>query len=323
MLFTTSAQLIVLILVLIVGLTFGWALHPGGKKWRRRYDEIVDASNAYRAEIAGHLREAESRARAVDRDNQGLRRDLEAARARVTELEARPAQMVAAPVVAAPAVEPVKEVEEAKVEETGAERPILATASAVPAELPPFAKAADAEDVSEPEAAEEPVAAVEHEAVAPIATEAATAEEESVHAEEAVAATEPVDAEFTPAAPAASEAGAATEDSEAIPAEEEAEPRKYWFGWNRPNGAKPASTASDEELSRIRGIDGVLASRLAALDVKHYADITSLSDQDEMALEQRLNLPAGYITREQWRDQAALLASGKTVEHADRFGISA
>jgi hypothetical protein len=38
-----------------------------------------------------------------------------------------------------------------------------------------------------------------------------------------------------------------------------------------------------------------------------------------MALEQRLSLPAGYITREQWRDQAELLQAGKDADHAERF----
>ena len=51
-----------------------------------------------------------------------------------------------------------------------------------------------------------------------------------------------------------------------------------------------------------------------------YADLASLSDTDEIALERRIGLPAGFIQREQWREQAALLAEGKGQDHHVRFG---
>lgn len=84
-------------------------------------------------------------------------------------------------------------------------------------------------------------------------------------------------------------------------------PKKGWFSIGRP------------DLGTIRGIDAVLKTRLAALSVTRFEDITGLSAEDEMALEQRLSLPAGYIAREQWREQAALLQDGKVAEHAERF----
>ena len=86
------------------------------------------------------------------------------------------------------------------------------------------------------------------------------------------------------------------------------QPRKGWFGSN---------TGAD--LARIRGIDDALKTRLFGLGVVAYQDITDMSAVDEIALEQRLDLPAGYITREQWREQAALLKDGKDAEQADRF----
>jgi predicted flap endonuclease-1-like 5' DNA nuclease len=83
---------------------------------------------------------------------------------------------------------------------------------------------------------------------------------------------------------------------------------KCWFG-NR-------ETA---DLERIRGIDHALKTSLFALGVTRFQDITEMSAVDEMALEQRLSLPVGYITREQWRDQAELLQAGRETEHAERF----
>ncbi|QNA84771.1 hypothetical protein G4G27_12785 [Sphingomonas sp. So64.6b] len=74
-----------------------------------------------------------------------------------------------------------------------------------------------------------------------------------------------------------------------------------------------------DDLTRIRGIDDALKAKLAALDMTSFADIAKLSDEDEMALEQRLDLPAGFILRERWRDQATLLSAGKTEEHRELF----
>ncbi|MGY4397820.1 putative flap endonuclease-1-like 5' DNA nuclease [Sphingomonas sp. UYAg733] len=74
-----------------------------------------------------------------------------------------------------------------------------------------------------------------------------------------------------------------------------------------------------DDLSRIRGIDDAMRAKLAALDMTSFADIAKLSDEDEMALEQRLDIPAGFILRERWRDQATLLSAGKTEEHRALF----
>lgn len=64
-------------------------------------------------------------------------------------------------------------------------------------------------------------------------------------------------------------------------------------------------------LSRIRGIDGTLEARLNEAGIRTAEDIEKLSAEDEMALEKRLQLPAGHIALEQWRLQAALLDSGE------------
>lgn len=85
--------------------------------------------------------------------------------------------------------------------------------------------------------------------------------------------------------------------------------------------AWPAGTARDD-LTRLRGIDGLLATRLFSLGVMRFEDIEKLSPEDEMALEQRLALPAGYIAREEWRAQAAWLRAGGESPRTDGFRAS-
>lgn len=86
-------------------------------------------------------------------------------------------------------------------------------------------------------------------------------------------------------------------------------PSRSWF----------ASGARDD-LTRLRGIDSVLDTRLFGLGVTRFEDLEKLSAEDEMALEQRLSLPVGYIARGQWRTQAALLRAGHDDDHAAPFG---
>lgn len=64
------------------------------------------------------------------------------------------------------------------------------------------------------------------------------------------------------------------------------------------------------EITHIVGIDSALADRLEALGVTTIRDIATLTIEDELALELRLGLNAGTITRDQWRSQAQLLDSG-------------
>lgn len=170
MLFTNSTQFAVLALMLVIGWLFGFASHPGGKKWKQ----------AFRDEQAARKREV------AERD------------ATIRDLEARNASLTA-------------------------ERPQPAAAPAT-----------------------------------------------------------------TDAAPA---------------------PRLGWFDWGR-----------GDDLTKLRGVDGDLARLLKGEGVERYADLADLSDQDELALERRIDLPAGYITRERLREQARLLADGRTDEYARAFG---
>lgn len=89
----------------------------------------------------------------------------------------------------------------------------------------------------------------------------------------------------------------------------------------------PASTdrfvpTPRDALTRIRGIDDALQARLSDLGIVRFEDLEKLSAQDEMALEQRLSLPVGYVAREQWRPQAALLRAGQNADHAAHFAAT-
>ncbi len=212
MLFTTPSQFAVLGLLLFVGWVFGFASHPGGKRWRAAYDEERLGHAQYRDEAEGQLRDVDGRIGALERDNQALER--------------RNAELTA-------------ELERARSDRPSTVAPALAGAAvgvvAASAARPAFANPEPALSVKPPE-------------------------------------------------------------------------RRGWFDWGK-----------SDDLTRLRGVDGEIDAKLKAEKVNTYAELAGLSDQDEIALERRLDLPAGYIQREQWRDQAKLLAAGDTAGHDERF----
>jgi predicted flap endonuclease-1-like 5' DNA nuclease len=91
---------------------------------------------------------------------------------------------------------------------------------------------------------------------------------------------------------------------------------------SEPTAGRSIGGGTRDVLARIDGIDQALDLRLAELGIRRFADIEKLSDQDEMALELRLALPAGYITARQWRQQAAALHASDLAALATRFGPS-
>lgn len=78
----------------------------------------------------------------------------------------------------------------------------------------------------------------------------------------------------------------------------------------RPTPPPAPNDRPRDDLTRISGIDPMLAMRLFSLGLVRFEDIEKLSAEDELALEPRLDLPAGYIARKHWRGQAALLRAG-------------
>ena len=215
MLFSTLPQFIALLILFLAGVTIGLGLHPGGKKWRKRFRDESAHYAQFRRDADKRLAEAKQRIATLERD-----------------------------------------------QATADERAAIAPASP-----------GDAEPASAP------IVAPPVERVEPVAD-----------------ATPPAAIHDTPVA------------AHDMPPPAPDTPRSNWFSI----GGRP-------DLGRISGIDAALKTRLFELGVTRFEDITGLSAEDEMALEQRLALPAGYITREQWREQAALLQDGKEAEQAERF----
>lgn len=100
MLFTTATEWAALALTLLGGWLLGLASHPGGRKWRDRYNAERDAHAAYRRDMEGRFRDhdadrgrlgdADARIAELERERADLDRDrsmLSRADARIDELE--------------------------------------------------------------------------------------------------------------------------------------------------------------------------------------------------------------------------------------------
>ena len=79
MLFHTPTQYAVLALLLVAGWFFGLASHPGGRKWRTRYEEEREAHAAYRRETETQRKADAERLAELERRNAELERDRGAA----------------------------------------------------------------------------------------------------------------------------------------------------------------------------------------------------------------------------------------------------
>lgn len=85
-----------------------------------------------------------------------------------------------------------------------------------------------------------------------------------------------------------------------------------------PAPAPAAATADD--LSRIKGVGPKLVVLLGELGVTTYAQIAAWDDAEVTRIDAQLGRFAGRITRDQWIEQAKLLAAADEVNFAARFG---
>ncbi|MEN2785841.1 hypothetical protein ACFOKI_10455 [Sphingomonas qilianensis] len=103
MLFTTPPQFIVLIILFVGGLLLGLGLHPGGKKWRKRFRDESGNYAQFRRDADKQIAEANRRIAELERENATLQDEAtRAAAARGT----RAGVIQAVPVSAAPPPEP-------------------------------------------------------------------------------------------------------------------------------------------------------------------------------------------------------------------------
>ena len=80
----------------------------------------------------------------------------------------------------------------------------------------------------------------------------------------------------------------------------------------------PASTADD--LSRIKGLGPKLQALLPTLGITTYAQIAALTEADLAELDTKLGAFAGRPAKDNWVEQAKLLAAGDTAGFEAKFG---
>lgn len=284
MLFTFE-QLIVLAVVLLAGYLLGFASRPSARKWKRKVAAQSESFTAYHTDAEDRVRAARQRAKGLEDEAVALRADRAEAERTIATLrrEREQAERAIAELKTAP---PAPKAEP----EPEPARPTLALVA--PPVAPVIAEETpDHPTASEPRPVAQSAARPAFGFASPPHTDAPDGRDDA-----------PLAMTPTPSAGVPAPIG---------PAEPEM-PSQGWFGGS-----------NRDDLTRLRGVDGALDTRLFGLGVLRFEDIEKLSDEDEMALEQRLALPAGYITREQWRAQAALLRAGKDEEYAERFGEEA
>lgn len=83
--------------------------------------------------------------------------------------------------------------------------------------------------------------------------------------------------------------------------------------------AAPAPEAADD-LGRIKGVGPKLKALLTSLGVTTYAQIAAWTDEDIARIDAQLGTFAGRAKRDNWVEQAKLLASGDTAAYEAKFG---
>ncbi|PKP64256.1 MAG: hypothetical protein CVT87_02290 [Alphaproteobacteria bacterium HGW-Alphaproteobacteria-9] len=87
-----------------------------------------------------------------------------------------------------------------------------------------------------------------------------------------------------------------------------------------PMPAPAPAPASADDLTRIKGLGPKLVTLLGELGVTSYAQIAAWSDADVERIDAELGRFKGRITRDQWIEQAKLLAAGDEAAFTDKFG---
>lgn len=88
--------------------------------------------------------------------------------------------------------------------------------------------------------------------------------------------------------------------------------------------ASPAAAAAPagppDELTRMKGVGPKVAALLNGLGVTRFDQIAGWTDADVDRVDAQLGAFKGRIRRDQWVDQARLLAAGDTAGYEARFG---
>lgn len=90
-----------------------------------------------------------------------------------------------------------------------------------------------------------------------------------------------------------------------------------------PAGASPFLPAPDgprDNLRQIKGIGPKLAGKLEELGVFHFRQIASWTPEQMAAVDEKLGNFAGRPARDQWQEQARLLAAGDIKAYEKQHG---
>ncbi len=78
--------------------------------------------------------------------------------------------------------------------------------------------------------------------------------------------------------------------------------------------------ATGDDLGRIKGVGPKLKALLTSLGVTSYAQNAAWSDEDIAQIDAQLGSFAGRAVRDNWVEQAKLLASGDAAAYEAKFG---
>jgi predicted flap endonuclease-1-like 5' DNA nuclease len=84
--------------------------------------------------------------------------------------------------------------------------------------------------------------------------------------------------------------------------------------------APAAAPGEGDDLTRIKGLGPKISAALRALGVTRYAEIAAWTDADVARIDAQLGAFAGRATRDNWIEQANLLAGGDTAAYEAKFG---
>ncbi|WP_295630502.1 hypothetical protein [Novosphingobium sp.] len=82
----------------------------------------------------------------------------------------------------------------------------------------------------------------------------------------------------------------------------------------------PQTDASADDLSRIKGLGPKLRTRLAELGVTRFTQIAAWSEADLAAIDAQLGAFAGRPAKDNWIEQARLLAGGDLAAYEGKYG---
>jgi predicted flap endonuclease-1-like 5' DNA nuclease len=83
----------------------------------------------------------------------------------------------------------------------------------------------------------------------------------------------------------------------------------------------PASSADEgDDLTRIKGLGPKISTALRALGVTRYAEIAAWTEADVARIDAQLGAFAGRATRDNWIEQAKLLAADDVAAYEAKFG---